>query len=328
MDRGKRKESECKMIEVVFSESAKGGLLVAQHCGDSCIGGAVSVCLLSDDGSTPSKEEMAAAQKQAEESVKKAQGNAVSLGGNREDVFCFSNDLSTGDISGDCVSQNRLDALTRLYALFPEECAHCLDSVRKAKEKLNELIRRSSAGEAIRIWYSEQPYEYCGMCWLISELNQRMPVFPRMTAIKLPNRVTSGDTIVNYMGWGGVCSEEFYKFLPLEREVIPAFVTAAVSKWGEMQAQNAPLRAMINGSLQSVPEDFYDPFIQNEIAAAEDEFHEAHLIGSIMGKYQLGIGDVWIALRIEKQIESGTLTPLTEAKPGDCIYRRMLKKNP
>ncbi len=59
----------------------------------------------------------------------------------------------------------------------------------------------------------------------------------------------------------------------------------------------------------------------------DNEFHEAIVIGNILSKYQLGIGDAWIALRIEKMIENGILIPLTQPKPGDMIYRRMLRKS-
>ena len=107
------------MLEAVFSKSAEGSLKAAQHCADSCIGSAVAVCYLTDDGSDPYHEEMANEQQEAERRMKNRQ--AVSLGGNQQDVFCFANDLSTGDISGDCLSENRTGSLSNFYSLFPEE---------------------------------------------------------------------------------------------------------------------------------------------------------------------------------------------------------------
>lgn len=160
------------------------------------------------------------------------------------------------------------------YSLFSEDIDYLAD-IKKKKETLDERIRRSASGETFHIWYSEQPYEYCGLCWFISELKKRMQKVPRMSAIKLPNRVESENTIVNYMGWGGVCPEEFHKFLPLEKAVTPAFICVAALKWSELQTQNSPLRAVINGTLQSVPEDFYDSFIRKEIDGMDNEFHEA-----------------------------------------------------
>ena len=106
------------MIEVVFSQSAFGGLKYAQNY-----------------------------------------NNEVGIGGNSKDIFCFSNDLSIGDISGDCFSQNRLNFLSEYFSAFPEDLSYSCNQLKQAKESLNDLIDRANHNEVIRIWYSEQPHE-------------------------------------------------------------------------------------------------------------------------------------------------------------------------
>ena len=56
------------------------------------------------------------------------------------------------------------------------------------------------------------------------------------------------------------------------------------------------------------------------------EFHEGRLIGEILGRYQLGLGDSLIALRIEEFISRGMLTPTTEPMEDRPIYHRYLRK--
>ena len=187
-------------------------------------------------------------------------------------VFCFDHDFSIGDIrhSPDCM-QTKLDAL--------------IDCI--------------TPNSTIRIWYSEKPQEYCGMCWLIYELNQQMKEVPNLTSILLPNQVEINQTLVQYNGWHEVNPELFSSFLSLEKTMIPAFIKSTTSKWEAMKSQNSPLRAIINGTLQSVPEDFYDPFILKELEQMEYDFSQAQLIGNVLGKYELGISDSWIQLRIE-----------------------------
>ena len=314
------------MLEVVFSKSAEGSLKAAPHCAERWIESTVNACTMPEDGRNPQGEEMAKAQQKIAERRKKQQNKGESSGGNSRDVFCFADDLSIGTISGDCLSEERIHDLSEACSLFPEESADCLADLKEAKDSLEELIRRGSMGETIRIWYSEQPCEYCGVCWLLSELQKRMEKLPHMCTVKLPNRVESGNTIVHYLGWGEVSPEEFHQFLPLQTEVIPAFLCVAASKWSELQTDHAPLRAVINGTLQSVPEDFYDFFIRKEIDRMEPEFHEAALIGTILGKDQLGISDTWIAMRIEKIVEQGFLVPVTRPRSGDMLYRRRLRK--
>lgn len=98
------------------------------------------------------------------------------------------------------------------------------------------------------------------------------------------------------------------------------------SRWVELQQENATLRAVLNGKLVSAPESLYDTFILRELEKQENEFNEARLVGQVLGKYQLGIGDAWIALRIEQFIKDGLLIPITAPEPDTPIYHRILQK--
>ena len=86
------------------------------------------------------------------------------------------------------------------------------------------------------------------------------------------------------------------------------------------------MRAVVNGGLRSVPEDFYDPWILREIAAQEETFYEGRLIGAVLEKYRLGIGDAWIALRVEAMVRAGKLIAREAAAEGKSAYHRYLQK--
>ena len=49
----------------------------------------------------------------------------------------------------------------------------------------------------------------------------------------------------------------------------------------------------------------------------DDEFRESVLVGQVLGKNQLGIGDGWIALRVEQFIKEGLLLPIDVYKRQD-----------
>lgn len=104
------------------------------------------------------------------------------------------------------------------------------------------------------------------------------------------------------------------------------YLRSLANHWRELQQENAFLRAMLNGKLVSAPESLYDAFILRELAKQEEEFMEARLVGQVLGKYQLGISDAWIALRIEQFIQGGLLIPVTTPAPDDPVYRRILRK--
>ena len=91
--------------------------------------------------------------------------------------------------------------------------------------------------------------------------------------------------------------------------------------------ENSSLRAVLNGRVHSVSEDIYDKYIWDEIDLAEEEFIQATVIGNVLGKYQLGIGDAFIALRMDKFIESEILQVVPKTSRGPAVYHRKLRKN-
>lgn len=116
--------------------------------------------------------------------------------------------------------------------------------------------------------------------------------------------------------------EEIGSFLSLEREISPLARNSLAREWKELQTENAPLRAVVNGRLCSVDEHFYDYFIR--AAVPEGDFAVGILIGAVLGKYQLRICDGLIARRIRAMIGEGTLRIV---KKSDNPYETILRSN-
>ncbi|MBC8530425.1 DUF3658 domain-containing protein [Gehongia tenuis] len=315
------------MIEIVFSESAGGSLKIAQHNGEGTYpGGCVGVILSHADGSAPTRAELKAAQREAEASARAAWEKAVPLGGNAADVFAFHLALSVGDIGDGGMGAGREAALGALFACYPAEGeAAARELLERSRRDWSTVRARMARGEQARVWYSQQPDEMCGLCWFMAQLRD-CPGAPEPALMELPRWESDGETLVQKNGWADVAPEEWHRYLTLQRETPPPFVRACANRWRELTQENAPLRAVVNGRLIGVPENFYDPLILREIAAEEEVFQEARLIGRILGKHPLGIGDGWIALRLEALIESGALEAVSPAPKKGPRYRRTLKK--
>ncbi len=160
------------MIEMVFGDSACGSLKLAQHAGEGVIGGAVSVILTHEDGAAPTTEqELRDAQRQAELEQRREWETAAPMGGDPRDVYGFSLALSVGDIAGDILGDARRDVLSALNGVFPHggEVADTL--LRDAQDNMRTVFARAAQGEAVRIWYSDQPDEHCGLCWSMAQLD-------------------------------------------------------------------------------------------------------------------------------------------------------------
>lgn len=297
------------MIEVVFSDSTKGSMKVAKNYKkENMKDGATAIGYI---GEPPSKEELG----------ERFEGEA--LGGSSKEVIGVSLCLDIGDISKDVTREERKKLLFKMFKnllendereknIFANYWEENLAGLQKLKDSANK-------GEHIRIWYSDAPYSLCGFYFINSTLKEYKC---KVTAIKLPKYQTQKDgKVVSYSSWGEVAPGKFYQFLPLETEFSQLERKFIAAEWLELQSQNAPIRAVINGKLTSVAEDFYDYFIRLNIP--EGEFIMARLIGEVLGRYKLGVGDWWFAQRISNMIANGELEIVANNK---FDYSKILKK--
>lgn len=291
------------MIEVLFGESEAGSMKAAKS----------TVITAKIDGPT------------AVWTVGKRKPPKRELGewiqGTSEEVICLGFLLDVGDIREPADGEYRRKLLFSMYA----GDAWGMDSQDKEElGKLGEVYAGElgrlkdflEAGETVRIWYSDAPYSLCGLYWLSGILvNYKNPI----RAVKLPGYRVTGNQVISYQNWGEVAAEEFAWFLRYERELPPEELRLYRTMWNELKEENGPLRAVINGRLVSVQEDFYDFLIEKMLP--EKPVKEARLIGDLLGHYPLSVGDWWYAKRIDAWIRQGRIRVVQDSERK---YNRML----
>lgn len=314
------------MLEVVFSDSAAGTMAVAiGHKG--YLGGATSVIITNDDG-TITQEEIEKFQRQAEERERFGWENSVPLEGNRKNIINLPLALSVGKITETGIGLERESALSLLMSIHPSTAsdivAELLDTSRKSYATLLEQIQN---GVSIRVWVGREPDDVCGLYWLMEQLRPIGLEKLDVTLVELPKWETRADgSIIQYNGWGEVEPYHLGRMALQGKKLPTNHLRSLANRWKELQQENSLLRAAINGKLVSVPDTLYDTFILQELSTLEDEFKEGILVGQVLGKYQLGIGDGWIALRVEHFIRDGLLVPVTTPAPNSPTYHRVLRK--
>lgn len=318
------------MLEVVFSDSAAGAMGVA--LGHKNIVGSATTVIVANDAKdkdrTITQAEMEKFRHEAEERERWGWENAVPFEGSRENIINLPLALSVGNISETGIGAERKAAISFLMGIFPSPVFQVVDELlNNAHKSYAMLLERAQKGEPIRVWGSHSPDEMCGLYWLMAQL---LPIGLEkldITLVELPEWERRPDgCIVQYIGWGEVEPYRFGQMALLGKKLPANYLLSLANRWKELQRENAFLRAVLNGKLVSVPESLYDTFILQELEKQEDEFVEAQLVGQVLGKYQLGIGDGWIALRIEQFIRDGLLIPVTAPEPDVPIYHRILQK--
>ena len=246
----------------------------------------------------------------------------IPIPGHAGEVICLAYMLDVGDIRESFDSEYRQELILSMYLQSG------WDHSQEFREELTEGIRRNireyrrlmdfiQKGEAVRIWYSQTPYSLCGLYWLCSQMNG---MEHEVYVVEMPAYTERSDgVIVTHHSWGNVEAERFSSFLKYQRRLSGNERRMFGSKWTELAEDNSPLRAVVNGELTGVPEDFYDFLILREIT--ETPVKEARLIGDILGKYPLQVGDWWYASRIEQMINDGKIWVLRDSEQK---YTRMI----
>lgn len=147
------------------------------------------------------------------------------------DIFCFDLELSIGKLS------------------------------EKKLPDLAELRARAKNAEALRVWYSQDPDEMCGFYWLMEKLEDLEDI--EIHGIPLPAYWEHPDGIVIcWDKWEEVSASEWKPFLQKENLLPRNFRKGCAWEWQEMEKENAPLRAVINGKLCSASEHLYASFLR------------------------------------------------------------------
>lgn len=314
------------MLQIVFSDSECGTLKMATHWGPSSWDDGPIGFIFGDGEREPTQEEKNQAMAQLKAQWEAENRRARPVGGDPGDVLYPSVGLDIGPISGPDVERARFDLLTAwLGGDFPlpdsDPDNHTQrDMLWEQRQRDRErLLEGGKNGETVRIWYSNAPYSLCGFYDVLWQLRDcDCPV----TALEMPRWMPLGDdTAQSCLNWGELSPGDWAAYLPLERE-IPKNVRRAIAvEWFQLREENAPLRAVVNGRLHSVGEDFYDPFIRAHIH--DRYFRVGQLIGEVLGRYQLGIGDWWIAKRIQAMETQGELITVSK---GDGFYRNEMRR--
>ena len=285
------------MIEILFGDSEAGSMKVAKSSNTMKIGGINGPT--SHIGNPPQLD------------GKKIEG----IAGSADEVICLAFMLDIGDINKSIDSQYRQDLILSMFTQNgwdnrPEVLKELRMATKIYINELNRLLGFLKNGESIRIWYSDSPYSLCGLYYLCHILrNYSNDIF----VVKLPEFVQADiSTITKYCNWGEVSAEEFSRFLVYMKKMTLSEVRMFGDQWTELAEDNSPLRAVINGNLIGVPEDFYDFLIRKRLSI--NPVKEARVIGDLLGYYPLGIGDWWYAKRIELMIKAGSVRVVEDSE--------------
>lgn len=315
------------MLEVLFSDSAAGSLKTAigrrstPDASSDCIG----IVATDANGQSLCPEELAQLRRETQEKLRRQWADAVPLEGSPQDILPFSLSLSIGPIDEDGIGPLRENVLEQLLCIFPEGRQAAAEIVRAAQRALDTLLARAPH-EPVRFWTDRTPDAACGLGWALEQLRPLGLEQLDLRVVDLSRLCAEGEP-----PFGGRCAGEIspHEWGWLARQTRPLSADRAealAQHWCTLRQEDAPLRAMLNGTLVSAAIDLYDPYLRAVLDELDDTFQEAVLIGRTLAKFPLGFGDAWLALRVEQWVADGALEAVTRPDPDGPAYHRLLRK--
>ena len=222
-------------------------------------------------------------------------------GHEKEKILCLGDDLSIGPVAGGPESEERRAQFTRILGSDPWSELPAGDWIVEAWQAYGrtwERLRTLPDQTEVRVWLDQTPGSQCGF---LAAAGMLAACHARVTAALLPGWTSRPDgTAVQYFGWGEAGPDELPALLETCcREMPPVLLGGLAHRWRQLEEENAPLRAVINGRVHSVPADFYDNMLLSRLSEAGQTIRLAELIGRTLGECQPGIGDWWLARRAE-----------------------------
>ena len=210
-----------------------------------------------------------------------------------DNVLCIGYALDIGPIANDESMQDRKEVFDKLEFQFKPSKREIYEFFKGQENDKFRLLKLAETHQSIRIWKSREPHNLCAFaftCYLLKDKECEI------SYIDLPEECLS---------WSLVPSDKYCEFLPLEQKLNLNIKQFYSDMWTRLKNENAKMRAVVNGSIISVDENFYDGFILDSITKEKNIV--ADVIVTVSNKYRLGIGPYFIALRIMALIEQNKL---------------------
>lgn len=239
--------------------------------------------------------------------------------GSSKDVAALTLALDMGNISDvhtDMSARKRF--LDELFADFPDVSAGMWETNQHTLRRLQEV---KATLEPVRIWICvSNPAELCGLYWVCRLLVDAQTA---LSVVRIPEHIQKDNSLISYSSAGEIPPDVIIAFTEYEETISELQRKVYANIWNSLVRENAPLRAVINGRLIGVPNDFYDFALRANIP--DGEFMIARLIGKTLGQIT-GVGDRWLFLRIQAMLETGELIEVSAAT-GDHPYSGVVKRS-
>lgn len=219
--------------------------------------------------------------------------------GLNSNVVCIQDDLSVGNIKS---MQNQIRSI---YECFKSLENYDYDDI-FLKEQYIVFLEEIYKHSDINIWYSNSPYEFCGMLYTLWVLGDHSPT---VNVINCSQKLQQINNNFIYKSVSEIAPEDIDSFLSFKKELSIIERNTYVMLWKRLMDENGQLRVFEKGTIITTEISYYDELILNEIPNKPERIGDilAKILIKLAEEKNIRLADNFIAFRIKELIKKKVL---------------------
>lgn len=182
----------------------------------------------------------------------------------------------------------------------------------------SNIIDRVKASKELRIWFGSKADEVCSFRWFCNEL-LNVGFSGSLYMMNAPISKERNSVKSEITGWACFEPQEIPDYASLEEFITYSEMEKAAYEWKRLELENSNLRSIVNGSLISVDESYFDHALLELFPDGPVEM--AYIVrDSLRGPLRFH-SDLISAWRINKLIEAGKIEVLEDPEPRKRMKR-------
>lgn len=218
-------------------------------------------------------------------------------------VISLFDDLSSGPIV-DITHEKRAIWWNKL---IPKDEFEYIEEFKQNYEEFSKQISKIK-DETIYIWYGENAYEFCGLLYAMSHLENKINNIYTINVSRViynsPYNLRERNEY-KPRGTMELAPERLIDFIKVKEKMNESIFNSMKMQWNKLKEENALFRICENEKVISVSEEYLDEFI---LGYTEEKFIKcARVVGNALGYSKVFVGDTFIFWRILEMIKMGKI---------------------
>ncbi len=228
-----------------------------------------------------------------------------------ESIVSVIDDLMSGPLGNMCLDEMQQKRLQWWERVLGEDDKDHIALLGENWKRFCAWVDSVSVKDSLLIWMAENPAEYTGLLCVLSYVPVTMPVSVVNVTKAYGEKYNTSDVEYFIKDSGEVAPDKLLSLADYAVVLDSCDRATCRENWSQLLREHGQFRRIVDGSVEAVPEDYFDPYIirmARNLQQDNESFTVARVVGECLGRHPQLTSDTLVFWRIRNLIGSGILT--------------------